>query len=184
MSKNENLTNQWRRTTLLDQIVEKVCTPYYRPTNKSWEITFRALGFTRSTVEDFWSVFYRINKARDGNITILEFLNYFNLERSTYIEKCFDYFDVTGEGNIDFLEFMVSVWNICTLNVDTLTRFTFDIYNLNEAGELSLPEIERMVQGTLKEFLIQNTMLFLQVTHHFKRFQRIVWKKAIPRLDR
>ena len=42
--------------------------------------------------------------------------------------------------------FMVSVWNICTLKIDTLTNFTFDMYDLDSDGELSLPEIERMVQ--------------------------------------
>jgi Ca2+-binding EF-hand superfamily protein len=138
--------NKWKRTSIIDQTVERLCTPYYIPTNKHWEITFRTLRFSRNTVERFWSIFYRINKAHNGTITILEFLNYFNLERTIFIERCFEYFDCTGDKSIDFLEFMISVFNICTLNVDTLTRFAFDIFDFNDGGELSLPEIETMVQ--------------------------------------
>mmetsp|Transcript_68822 Transcript_68822/g.102317 ORF Transcript_68822/g.102317 Transcript_68822/m.102317 type:complete len:410 (+) Transcript_68822:242-1471(+) len=120
--------------------------PPYVPTNMHWEMTFSALGWDRETIEKFWVVFCRINKSLSGEITILEFLNYFNMDRAPYVEKCFSYFDTTGGDDIDFLEFMVSVWNICTLNVETLTNFTFDIYDIDSDGELSFPEIERMVQ--------------------------------------
>jgi len=145
MSK-KNEVNQWKRSSIIDRVVEHVCTPIYQPTNKHWEMIFQALGFTRPTIDSFWTIFYRINKSRSGAISIIEFLNYFNLDRSQYIEKCFQYFDITGDNCIDFLEFIISVWNMCTLKIDTLTNFTFDIYDLNGAGELSLPEIERMVQ--------------------------------------
>lgn len=120
--------------------------PPYQPTNVHWEITFSALGWQRETIEKFWVVFCRINTSLSGEISIMEFLNYFNLDRTLYIEKCFAYFDTTGGDDIDFLEFMVSVWNICTLKIDTLTNFSFDLYDLDSDGELSFPEIERMVQ--------------------------------------
>ena len=138
--------NKWERKSFVDQAVEHLCTPYYIPTNKHWEITFRALNFSRSTIESFWATFYRINKAHNGTITIIEFLNYFNLERTVFIERCFEYFDCTGDDKIGFLEFMISVFNICTLNIDTLTRFAFDIFDVSGREELSLPDIERMVQ--------------------------------------
>jgi Ca2+-binding EF-hand superfamily protein len=60
-------------------------------------------------------------------------------------ERCFRYFDVTGRGSVDFLEFVISVWNICTFKIDSLSNFAFDMYDTDSDGELSLPEIERMV---------------------------------------
>ncbi len=114
-----------RRTSIVDRVLDHVCTPVYQPTNKQWEVTFRTLGWDRNLIEDFWAVFCRINKSRSGEITIFEFLNYFNLDRSGYVEQCFNYFDTTGGDSVDFLEFIVSVWNICTMKVDTLTNFTF-----------------------------------------------------------
>ena len=118
-----------------------------RPTdNKHWEITFAALGFKREMLDQFWNIFCHMNTSGSGEIDVSEFLDYFQMDRTPYVEKCFAYFDTTGGDSIDFLEFMISVWNICTLKVDTLTNFTFDLYDLDSDGELSLPEIELMVQ--------------------------------------
>ncbi len=125
MSTERKQVERVERKSIVDKVIHHICTPVYKPTNKQWEVTFRALGWDRKTVEEFWTLFCRINNSRTGEITIFEFLNYFNLDRSQYVEKCFEYFDTTGGDSIDFLEFIVSVWNICTLKVDTLTNFTF-----------------------------------------------------------
>jgi hypothetical protein len=121
-----------RRKSFVDRIIDHICTPIYNPSDyPQWGITFNAIGWNRNTIEDFWTLFCRINKSRTGEITIFEFLNYFNLDRSEYVDKCFYYFDTTGGDSIDFLEFMISVWNICTMKVDTLTNFTFvSLYHL------------------------------------------------------
>ncbi len=140
---------QWKRMSKLDRMTMYLCTPEYIPSNRNWEITFRVLGFSREMIEKFWTVFCRINMSRKGEITTIEFLDYFSLDRSKYVEKCFDYFDTTGShgkaGTVDFLEFVISVWNVCTLNCDTLTNFTFDLYDLDCDGELSLEELESLV---------------------------------------
>jgi len=133
-------------TMAINDVHERYHVPTYRPKGSHWDMTFTALGFPPSTVQKFWIVFCRINKSRSGEISILEFLNYFNLDRTSYVEKCFSYFDTTGGDDIDFLEFMVSVWNICTLDARTLSFFTFDIYDLDSDGELTVPELERMVR--------------------------------------
>ena len=133
--------------SILDRVVDYVCTPCYQPSEAEAK-TFQALGFSRPTIEAFWVVFCRINTSLLGEISREEFYSYFNFGTgsSQFMDRCFEYFDVTGGGQIGFLEFMVSVWNICTLKIDTLTNFTFDMYDLDFDGELSLPEIERMIQ--------------------------------------
>ena len=151
--------NRWVRTSMIDQTVNHLCTSYYVPSNKHWEITFRALKFSRQTIDNMWTVFYRINKSHTGIITMFEFLNYFNLERTAFIEKCFNYFDCTGDNTIDFLKFVIAVFNICTLNVDTLTTFAFDIFDDDKGGMLSLPEIERLVQELYGEKLSTGEVL-------------------------
>lgn len=54
-------------------------------------------------------------------------------------------FNFICRGDVDFLEFMISVWNVCTCRVDSLSNFAFDMYDLDSDGELSVPEIEHMV---------------------------------------
>lgn len=138
------------RKSLLARVFTPSNTTTYQPTNVQWEVTFKALGWNRDTIEQFWQIFTRMNQSKSGEITPLEFYTFFDMEDKAsldYIEKCFSYFDSTGSSDgIDFLEFIISVWNICTLKISTLTNFTFDIYDLDSDGELSLPEIERMIQ--------------------------------------
>lgn len=124
-SANDESRNFAPRKSIMEHVIDRVSIPPYQPSNAHWEITFSALGWERETIDKFWIIFCKINHSRSQEITIFEFLNYFNLDRSEYVEKCFEYFDTTGGDSIDFLEFMVSVWNICTLKIDTLTNFTF-----------------------------------------------------------
>lgn len=125
--------------------VEKYYIPPYRPSNRNWEMTFAALGWKRRTIEKFWRLFCKINRS-SGAIQLEHFLDYFDLDWTKWTERCFKYFDTTGGGDIDFLEFMVSVWNVCTFKIDSLSNFTFDMYDLDDDGELSIPEIENMVK--------------------------------------
>jgi Ca2+-binding EF-hand superfamily protein len=123
---------------------EKYYSPPYRPTNRHWEMTFASLGFDRRTIEKFWRLFCQINHCT-GTIQLEEFLEHFDLDWTPWSERCFNNFDTTGSGDIDFLEFMITVWNICTFRIDSLSNFTFDMYDLDSDGELSVPEIEQMV---------------------------------------
>ena len=126
-------------------IHDKYYIPPYRPVNRNWEITFASLGWKRRTIQKFWRLFCQVNVSRDGSIKLNEFLAFFNLDWTPWTERCFAYFDTTGGGDIDFLEFMISMWNVCTFKIDTLSNFAFDMYDLDLDGELSIPEIEQMV---------------------------------------
>jgi Ca2+-binding EF-hand superfamily protein len=125
---------------------DKYYIPPYRSVNRNWEITFASLGWKRRTIQKFWRLFCQINVCRDGAIKLEEFLDFFDLDWTPWTERCFRYFDTTGGGDIDFLEFVISVWNVCTFKIDTLSNFTFDMYDLDSDGELSIPEIEGMVE--------------------------------------
>jgi Ca2+-binding EF-hand superfamily protein len=149
---------EWQRTSLIGRVIERVCTPIYEPKNKYWELTFKELGLTRATIESLWGIFWRINKSSNGHINILEFLDYFNFDRSLYTEKSFEYFDMTGSDSVNFLEFVISVTSICNFELDTLTNFAFDVYDLNHAGELSLPDLEMMVENLYGSNLSQESV--------------------------
>ena len=41
---------------------------------------------------------------------------------------------------------MVSVWNVCTLKIDTRSSFAFDMYDQDSDGELSIPEIVKVAE--------------------------------------
>lgn len=131
-------------TKVKKHLHDKYYIPPYRPTNRNWEMTFASLGFNRKTIEKFWRLFCQINHST-GAIQLDHFLEHFRLDWTPWTERCFAYFDTTGGGDVDFLEFMISVWNVCTYKIDSLPNFAFDMYDLDTDGELSIPEIERMV---------------------------------------
>mmetsp|Transcript_13173 Transcript_13173/g.20039 ORF Transcript_13173/g.20039 Transcript_13173/m.20039 type:complete len:542 (+) Transcript_13173:41-1666(+) len=133
-------------------------TPHYTPANPDWNIAFRALGLDYQIVKRFWKIFCKANTSCDGQLCLLEFLTFFNLERTSYVEKTFGYFDTTGGGEIDFLEFVVSAWNVCSLDPHTLTHFTFDMYDVDSDGLLSCPEIETMVRELYGQYGMQSSL--------------------------
>lgn len=137
-------------TRVKNHLHEKYYIPPYRPTNRNWEMTFASLGYNRKTIEKFWRLFCQINHCT-GEIQLEHFLEHFGLDWTPWTERCFKHFDTTGGGDIDFLEFMISVWNVCTFKIDSLSNFTFDMYDLDVDGELSIPEIERMVNELFGE---------------------------------
>ena len=128
-----------------NSLAYKATPSYQKHTKQHWEETFESMGWNKNLVLKFWYLFWDIIKSRTGELTIDEFLKYFGLRKTRYTTKCFEYFDSTGGGDVDLLEFIVSVWNVCPVAPKTLAHLAFDLYNLNSDGELSLPEIEYMV---------------------------------------
>ena len=131
---------------ILEPLGLYISIPPYKPENMDWEITFRALGLEYRTVNKFWKIFYKINKSHDGEVSLLEFLNYFDLDRTPYVVRAFQYCDTVGGGEMDFLEFVVSVWNFCTLKPQTLVNFTFDLYDMDDDGEIAYDECATMIK--------------------------------------
>ncbi len=52
----------------------------------------------------------------------------------------------TGDGSLNYPEFFISLWNFCTLTHNTLVKFTFDLYDIDGSGELSIDEVFAMVR--------------------------------------
>ena len=149
--KGRTLVDTAKRKTnhAIQQVRLRNYIPPYEIKNTHVEATFAALGWKRKTAERLWVAFCRINKSLDEEITRDEFIQYFRADfqqSHSYIDKCFQYFDTTGSGTIDFLEFAIAVWNICSMEVDALSNFAFDLFDVDlPHGELSFPDIERMM---------------------------------------
>jgi len=75
--------------------------PPYQPDNQDWETTFKALGLNYKDVNKFHGVFYKMNKSHDGEVSIIEFMNFFDLNRTQYVAKAFEYCDTVGGGEMD-----------------------------------------------------------------------------------
>ncbi len=75
-------------------------------------------------------------------------------------------FDRNNTGDIDFGEFVLTLWNYCTLTKDTLAMFAFDMYDSDSSGNLKLIDLENMMRELYGPSYEENpaTKLYVCVT--------------------
>lgn len=141
-----------------------------KPEFRQSMLQFQALHLTRNDVKRLYKVFTTMDIDRSGSITLAELLAHIDLPRTAYTEKIFSIFDDDNSGEIDFREFVLAVWNYCTLSKVNLGEcaktwycygslnllncmyfifidmFAFDLYDSDGSGELSIPEIMKLLQ--------------------------------------
>jgi len=54
--------------------------------------------------------------------------------------------DKDGSGEVDFLEFVLAVWNYCSFTHSSLVRFAFDLYDLDGSGEIERAEAVQCIR--------------------------------------
>jgi Ca2+-binding EF-hand superfamily protein len=115
-------------------------TPQYR----EWNKTFAALGMTKAEVYQLYKKFIKVDLDRGGTIDVVELLTVIDVERTPFTERVFAVFDEDNSGKIDFNEFVLSLWNYCTLSRVTLGMFAFDLYDRDSSGVLEPDDINKM----------------------------------------
>ena len=113
---------------------------------QAWKNDFDALMVVDSDLEKLYKLFQDIDKDGSGEIDLVELIHYLRLERTKFNKRVFTIFDEDGSGEIDFREFVVALWNYCTMGKSALTIFAFDLYDTDGSGEIELDEVERMLK--------------------------------------
>ena len=57
-----------------------------------------------------------------------------DLDKSLFVRRAFDVLDESETGTISFEEFVIGVWNYCTLDQSALVLFAFDMCDLDNTG--------------------------------------------------
>ncbi|CAM9668301.1 unnamed protein product, partial [Ectocarpus fasciculatus] len=90
---------------------------------------FRSLALSEKSVEKFWQIYKKIDMDGSGTIEIKEMLVHFDIDRTKFTKRVFSIFDEDNSGEIDLREFILALWNYCTLGKATLVIFAFDLYD-------------------------------------------------------
>jgi len=62
-----------------------------------------------------------------------------------------------GSGSVDFREFVMSLWNYCTLSKAALIMFAFDLYDNDNSGEIDTGEVELLLKEVYGREFQSNT---------------------------
>lgn len=104
-----------------------LCSSYYdvyelenvRPYRKQFE----ALQLSAREVGKLYKIFKKVDVDGSGSIALSELLAHIDVERTVFSQRVFSIFDEDGSGEIDFREFVLALWNYCTLSRATLGEF-------------------------------------------------------------
>ena len=56
------------------------------------------------------------------------------MEATPFAKKLFNLIDQNESGEIDFNEFLVGLWNVCTFDDESLLRFAFNLIDKDGSG--------------------------------------------------
>lgn len=95
-------------------------TIYNSPQFVAWNQSFQALKISKEEVSKLFKLFQKADMDGGGTIDVVELLTVMDVERTPFTERVFSIFDDDKSGKIDFYEFVLALWNYCTLSKVTL----------------------------------------------------------------
>lgn len=126
---------------------------YFRePQLAQFRPLFEAFQLNPRDIRRLYEVFCTLDVDESGLVSTKELFGYLDSKESTkFCDRVFTLFDEDQSGQIDFREFVVALWNYCTLSHSSLIIFAFDMYDTDETGELSPSEVELMLKDLYGE---------------------------------
>jgi serine/threonine-protein phosphatase 2B regulatory subunit len=115
--------------------------------------------------------FQTADTQKSGAINYEELIMYLDLDRTEFARRVFTVFDEDNSGTVDFCEFVLALWNYCTLGKSALVMFAFDLYDLDGSGEIEEPEVQQMLRDIYgPEFRANGRAgkIYVQLTRHFE----------------
>jgi len=116
------------------------------PNTVKWRPLFEALNFSARDVGRLHRAFVDISGTGTTVINQDQLLDFLDVDRNKFTKRVFSIFDEDGSGTIDFREFVISLYNYCTLGNSTLALFAFDLYDRDSSGVIDSTEVDMMLR--------------------------------------
>ena len=113
--------------------------------------TFGILDFTYKDAFELFKAFIEIDFDNSGEITVLEFHKFLGMKPTKFSERVFGILDLDESGELDFNEFVIGIWNFSTYDPLLITKFAFDIFDIDNLGKLQIAECEALVRMVYNE---------------------------------
>jgi Ca2+-binding EF-hand superfamily protein len=107
---------------------------------------FLRVGLPRDAVDKLFGIWARMDTARTGHVDLEQFYRHFRLDRSPFSDRVFSVLDADGSGSIDFREFVLSLWNFCSMDGRALMRFAFLLFDPNATGRVPTEDLRSLIR--------------------------------------
>ena len=91
-------------------------------------VQYQAMQLSEKEVRKLYNEFRKVDMDNSGSIGLPELLAHLDLPVTDYTQKVFSIFDEDGSGEVDFKEFVMTLWNYCTLTSSTLGNYFFLLF--------------------------------------------------------
>ncbi|KAL7694379.1 putative serine/threonine-protein phosphatase with EF-hands [Plasmopara halstedii] len=121
----------------------------FRLVNATVELQRETRDFARWTLADVEQLHRRFNKTFGFSITASQFENLLlcQMPESVGVEEIFEALDVNHDGRVDGLELLAALACVCRAEFEDKARFTFDLFDFNHNGSLSLVELAFLMKS-------------------------------------
>ena len=75
------------------------------------------LHMTSPQMKTLFGQFAVIDADSSGEVSLEEFYTQVKITRSRFVERVFGIFDLDASGMLNFQEFILGIWNLCTMTV-------------------------------------------------------------------
>eukprot|EP00937_MAST-01D_sp_MAST-1D-sp2_P005393 g5393.t1 len=100
----------------------------------------------KQLLELFYERFCWADADGTGTISIEEFLSFFEIDDMYFTRRLFRIVDTDNSSELDFIEFLLAVFNFCSFEWEGLVRFTFELFDEDGSESLDEHELEMLVQ--------------------------------------
>ena len=143
----------------------KLAKPRWSPAS---ERIFKYLHLAPCEVDVLYSLFRTADVDNSNTLAVGELMEFLDLKHSDFANRVFCMLEYMRgwhvSGSCDFEAYVVSVWNICTLDTDEFRDFVFELYDADESGYLDREEaLDLVVDITTEAFAgTERSALLLQ----------------------
>jgi Ca2+-binding EF-hand superfamily protein len=104
------------------------------------------LQISRSDIDLIYNQFCYIDSDGSGIVDVSEFVVFHNISSEIFGELVFSLFDRDKSGKLDFQEYLTALWNYCTMERDALSRFAFEIFDVDNSRILTIEDIREIIE--------------------------------------
>lgn len=120
-----------------------------KPALEAYKPQFLAMGITQSKLTIFHQHFKTIDKSNRDVITVPQMVEYFGFGNNEFIRKAFGVLAVSRgklKETLDFRDYVITLWNYCSLSVDDFGLFVFGVYDFDGNKELDHEEAVELMK--------------------------------------